>query len=1728
MGGVLKFRSTGRVQIFRLLVLFMALESWASSFELNKGGNQLDSIFKNITSLPDTFYFPETTTQLIFNLYSHYPTPNAVDTITFINKGKNPDTYPILIHTGSYDNYGFFKKLNLSFTRVIFESNNATTYNLQQENGDANTRFFNSCIFRNIKGNPFFRFAGGISTNITFENCLFYDNSWVASFEFWSGTPVINITHCTFGNNDTIFTISQNFNQNWIKITNSIFSNNKETVPNFNLTGSMEGSVIRDDSLFVVIDGNRTKPSDWKLSDSSKARAFCEATNASERDISGTIRGTSKGKYDAGCWALLLGGPPSISLQPKDTTVAEGTEAIFKVEANGSEPLSYQWYKNGQAMTGEDSSVLKITALTDKDIVEFFCEVTNSYGEDTSEVCTLTIIKKPQFTIHPKDSTVIEGDNVSFSASAQGADRYYWIGENGDSIANGSILVLESVSQQQLNGKQYRCIAVNIAGRDTSNAAKLTVNGKAPSIKKHPESVAVLKDKRAVFYLEASGSSLTYQWYISGESGPIPVGTNNDSLVIEKAEKNGSYYCVVKNEFDSVTSNIAELVIIDSNDPNPLFIKQVRMVDRDHVLISLQRFDVLPATADEKQPYVDAIGIWYAEGAYPNYPIEGAPNFIKIPMSEILGSGSSTFEKIINVNRKDCITYYFVASPFWKNPDTIPPFKTVNGASTFMCSTEKLVNPLKFVKIDYKSSGTIDVTVDGFRALETKKDSLEYVFVWYSVGKNEEVIKCDTLKADTLEKIWSSSEATWSKRYEDALFSGPEENITFNVCWRGILGNYSDTAKTKQSVGTPRTVNNCSLFVDSLRSTSVKLRWSKEQGDNIEKVRIWYGSKPIPVEQGFDTTEYDNIILDARNGEEVLIDNLSENTLYYFGLQTYISGQYWSFVTEQSSASARTMNPGALPNTITINDIRFDSSTNRIIINWDIDTAGISGSKLKTGFWWDITDEKGNPSKGLKMIDSTLNKPDEIYIAIDQQFMVDTTYYFALWMGYEAKDGGYRWAEPEIASKKTLRIPLPGWQKIAYFKSKNDSVSLFNHKVVLKPGDNWSDAIYEDTLLVFRPDLSKLKPGLIPVSMGIDFYRNHPSTEIRMSLTYDSLPKGYSAKDVFMYQYDELTDSIRVLPRISFDESGRSVTSSFRPHQMRFPFMLMIDTQEPVVKIMSDTASVISPKKTVVDMIKVNDNIINSKVKLLIYRADDSLFEISSETTSWHEDTIVTTIDSNYVSQENSVFAWLVVTDERNTKWINISRQVFVEINNSTIIKDQWNPVSSHSVLDSPSTHVALGKISSEPQWKYDNTHFRIFTWNRLEQTKPNGWVEYSEQNKNLFNFAPGRIFWVKTRETKGINLGKGVTFPLKKTFSDIVLTAESFTDFSLPVHFNVVIQDILDSTAQNQEQIIESLGFYKWGKDNKGRYQTSVIYHPNIPQFIYTGVVLNPDSCYSIHNSSKNDIILRIPLITEKMSTRKADREGGSLEKRGNIEKWNITIKPRTDEELISPVYCGFSPGKQKNCFPVSPSFSKVRVGVLDSDNNSVHGIVVEHEKNDNGISFPLVFDNSDSKSKNVYYELENWGTMPANYKVCIFNPDAANYDNQNNNILIGAGQREYRFLVAGDDNYITNWKSNFAKFSFSLLKAYPNPFRGRIQIRFMLPYSGVSRVRMTVYDQLGRRVWRKDMDKNLHPGENIIVWDAHNGNYLAAGTYILQLTALDGSGKVKGVKQERIMFMP
>lgn len=94
-------------------------------------------------------------------------------------------------------------------------------------------------------------------------------------------------------------------------------------------------------------------------------------------------------------------GPPTITTQPIDATVLIGGAARFEVVAAGPKPISYQWYKNGQIITGETSSSLRVSDLTVADNNNTYSvEVTNSFGARTSTPAKLTVLNVSGPLIH--------------------------------------------------------------------------------------------------------------------------------------------------------------------------------------------------------------------------------------------------------------------------------------------------------------------------------------------------------------------------------------------------------------------------------------------------------------------------------------------------------------------------------------------------------------------------------------------------------------------------------------------------------------------------------------------------------------------------------------------------------------------------------------------------------------------------------------------------------------------------------------------------------------------------------------------------------------------------------------------------------------------------------------------------------------------------------------------------------------------------------------------------------------------------------------------------------------------------------------------------------------------------------------------------------------------------------------------------------------------------------
>src|SRR6266853_602764 len=185
---------------------------------------------------------------------------------------------------------------------------------------------------------------------------------------------------------------------------------------------------------------------------------------------------------------------PSITSQPTSQTVTAGQTATFTVVATGTPPLSYQWKKNGTAVSGATSSSYTTPATTSADNgSQFTVVVSNVAGSATSIAATLTVTAAavaPSITTEPASQMVTVGQTATFTVVAAGTTplSYQWR-KNGTAISGAtSSSYTTPATTSADNSSQFTVMVSNTAGNVTSSAATLTVSAAAvaPSITTQP------------------------------------------------------------------------------------------------------------------------------------------------------------------------------------------------------------------------------------------------------------------------------------------------------------------------------------------------------------------------------------------------------------------------------------------------------------------------------------------------------------------------------------------------------------------------------------------------------------------------------------------------------------------------------------------------------------------------------------------------------------------------------------------------------------------------------------------------------------------------------------------------------------------------------------------------------------------------------------------------------------------------------------------------------------------------------------------------------------------------------------------------------------------------------------------------------------------------------------------------------------------------------------------
>jgi len=263
--------------------------------------------------------------------------------------------------------------------------------------------------------------------------------------------------------------------------------------------------------------------------------------------------------------------------QPESICVAEGREALFRVEAEG-EGLIYQWqysvnggaawFNSTSATQGCSTDTLTVAGTMARNGFLYRCRVTDGTGKAWySEAAELTVEKAVlNIVTQPSDAEAKLGGRARFRAEAEGEGllyRWQYSPDGGqtwmltDSYTTGyNTPLLTVVADARRNGLCYRCRITDALGNVFySDAAKLDVDiPQVTAFASQPQAQTVAQGSKAVFAVDTSLDIVSIQWQYQTKPGSAwynstsaTQGYNTNTLTVNaEAKRDGfSYRCVI-------------------------------------------------------------------------------------------------------------------------------------------------------------------------------------------------------------------------------------------------------------------------------------------------------------------------------------------------------------------------------------------------------------------------------------------------------------------------------------------------------------------------------------------------------------------------------------------------------------------------------------------------------------------------------------------------------------------------------------------------------------------------------------------------------------------------------------------------------------------------------------------------------------------------------------------------------------------------------------------------------------------------------------------------------------------------------------------------------------------------------------------------------------------------------------------------------------------------------
>ena len=137
-------------------------------------------------------------------------------------------------------------------------------------------------------------------------------------------------------------------------------------------------------------------------------------------------------------WSFTTKGiKPDITVNPSNVLVWPGETASFTCQATSDMEVTYQWYKDDVAISGEISTVLTIEGVQESDAADYYCVATNTHGDTQSASASLAIKHMLGWWKLDGDVKAVEGFGSDGTINNAPADANDMFTEGMDGLAIG-------------------------------------------------------------------------------------------------------------------------------------------------------------------------------------------------------------------------------------------------------------------------------------------------------------------------------------------------------------------------------------------------------------------------------------------------------------------------------------------------------------------------------------------------------------------------------------------------------------------------------------------------------------------------------------------------------------------------------------------------------------------------------------------------------------------------------------------------------------------------------------------------------------------------------------------------------------------------------------------------------------------------------------------------------------------------------------------------------------------------------------------------------------------------------------------------------------------------------------------------------------------------------------------------------------------------------------------